>query len=365
MFRLAVLILSQTLAWLLVVLACLPMVPSSQWWVRVWDFPRLQIALIGVVLLAALLCVWNPRVAWHWLTLLALGAVVVYESVRIFPYTPLANVQVAQADATETAAQDNVVSLLIINVLQYNRNASSLLALIEERDPDIVFAVETDDWWAEQLAAVAKSRPNEMTIAQDNEYGMVLYSRFPLRDPAVRELSQEGTPSIRTTVELPSGRSFVFFGLHPPPPMLGHADESTKRDAELVMVAREVEALAGPAIVAGDLNDVAWSHTSRLFQRISKLRDPRIGRGMYNSFHADYFFARWPLDHVFVSEQFRLIELERGPNVESDHFPMLMRLALTQADDAATDEPAPADADDHDEAQEILEEHAESPDHGG
>jgi endonuclease/exonuclease/phosphatase (EEP) superfamily protein YafD len=104
------------------------------------------------------------------------------------------------------------------------------------------------------------------------------------------------------------------------------ADSSAPRDAELVLVAREAAEADGPTIVAGDLNDVAWSHTSRLFQRISRLPDPRIGRGMFNSFHANYRLLRWPRDHVFVSGDFLLRDMQRLPRFGSDHFPILVRL---------------------------------------
>jgi endonuclease/exonuclease/phosphatase (EEP) superfamily protein YafD len=113
------------------------------------------------------------------------------------------------------------------------------------------------------------------------------------------------------------------------------------------LAARERE----PTIVAGDMNDVAWSHTTRLFQRVSRTLDPRRGRGMFNTFHARWFFMRWPLDHLFHSEHFRLVRLRRGAAFGSDHFPMVVELEL---DPAARHEQEPPErsADDEREADE-------------
>lgn len=85
------------------------------------------------------------------------------------------------------------------------------------------------------------------------------------------------------------------------------------------LVGREARKGTAPAIVAGDLNDVAWSRTNQLFHEVSGLLDPRIGRGTYSTFNAN-----WPLDDVFFEEAFRLLELEVMPDVGSDHFPIFV-----------------------------------------
>ncbi|MGH8020675.1 MAG: endonuclease/exonuclease/phosphatase family protein, partial [Opitutaceae bacterium] len=110
-----------------------------------------------------------------------------------------------------------------------------------------------------------------------------------------------------------------------------------------------------PTIVCGDLNDVAWSRTTKLFRRISGLLDPRRGRGMCNTFHAKWFFMRWPLDHLFHSRHFTLVEMRRLRSIGSDHFPILVRLACEPEKYPQQSAPK-ADGDDHEEAADKLEE---------
>ncbi len=86
-----------------------------------------------------------------------------------------------------------------------------------------------------------------------------------------------------------------------------------------------------PAIVAGDLNDVAWSRTNELFQEVSGLLDPRVGRGLYSTYNAHRPLLRWPLDHVFFEPSFEVEALRRMGHIGSDHFPVFISLCHTGA----------------------------------
>lgn len=139
----------------------------------------------------------------------------------------------------------------------------------------------------------------------------------------------ERRASIFADITLPDGNVTQFIGVHPTPPGLndrtaGGRRDSRVRDAELVLVAREVEAEGKPCIVAGDFNDVAWSRTTRLFKRLSGLCDPRVGRVMLNTYHAEYPLMRYPIDQVFLPEGSTVHALRRVPIAGSDHFAVVV-----------------------------------------
>jgi endonuclease/exonuclease/phosphatase (EEP) superfamily protein YafD len=221
---------------------------------------------------------------------------------------------------------ESTLTLLLANVKMDNRQSSRLRQIITKANPDVILAVETDTWWESELGCFAQSHPFTVRRPQDNFYGMLLYSRLELVHPEIRFLIEDDVPSIRAVVKLRTGIEIEIHCLHPKPPVPQETAQSTERDAELMIVGKEVKGKQLPIVVMGDLNDVAWSHTNDLFQKISGLLDPRIGRGFYNSFHAEYFFLRFPLDHFFHSTHFRLIELKRLAYFGSDHFPMFMEL---------------------------------------
>ncbi|WP_207460119.1 endonuclease/exonuclease/phosphatase family protein [Azospirillum sp. SYSU D00513] len=301
----------------------LPFVRVPKWWIRVFDYPRLQIAvgLAGALAVQPFTTMGRPGGG-------LLGGVtavsLLWQAWRMMPYTPLNPVQAPSAAGSGSDDGGNGISLLISNVLQDNRSADRLLAVIAERDPDLILAVETDAWWDRSLAVLGERYPYAVRHPLENTYGMLLYSRLELADVLVQNRVSKDIPSIRARLRLRSGHWIALHCLHPEPPQVGNDVE--ERDAELLMVGKEVAGSELPTIVCGDLNDVAWSHTTRLFRRISGLLDPRIGRWFYPTFNADWWFARWPLDHVFHDASFRIRGLAVCPHVGSDHFPIFIDL---------------------------------------
>ena len=184
---------------------------------------------------------------------------------------------------------------------------------------------------------------------------MHVYSKLALSDSNIDFLVEPDVPSMHSLVLLQSGQQIRMHFLHPAPPSPTENDESSERDAELLIVAKSVRNAHIPVIVTGDLNDVAWSETTRLFRKISGLLDPRVGRGMFNTFHAGYWFIRWPLDHLFHTEHFTLSSLRRLKPFGSDHFAIIAELVFETSKEPQ--EPGlNADSDDVTWAQAIVNE---------
>jgi endonuclease/exonuclease/phosphatase (EEP) superfamily protein YafD len=341
-----------TLVALIVIATLLPLLRYPMWWIRDWDFPRLQLAILALAVLVGQFVLLDRQDETFWLLAIVNAACLVYQAWWIIPYTKLYRHEVKPAVVAENYRQFRI---LTANVLMPNRNAEGLIDLIRNHQPDIFVTLESDSWWQEQLDVLEKDFPHALKCPLDNLYGMHVYSRMPLEDSAIQYLVEDDIPSIHTLVVMPCGKKVRMHFLHPTPPSPTEHEESTQRDAELLVVAKSVAdaGLETPVIVAGDLNDVAWSITTRLFRKISGLLDPRIGRGMFNTFHAHYWFARWPLDHLFHSDHFTLSLIRRLPSFGSDHFPMLVELTYDKARGAGQ-EGLEADQEDQELADEKI-----------
>lgn len=313
----------QILAGLVVFVSVWGLLPLDHWWIRGVDFPRIQILVIGLVSLVGLLVLAPQWESWDVVLLLALIGAVGLQLRMVLPYTRLWKKEVRQALPIPDAVQ---IKLMVSNVLTPNDNTQALVDLVQQKNPDILITLESDQKWQDALSVIEPDYPYNVKVPLDNLYGMHLYSKLELIDPEVKYLLIDDIPSIHTQLLLPNDEVIWLYCLHPMPPSPTEADKSTTRDAELLMVGRHINENNQTAILAGDLNDVAWSKTTLMFQRISGLLDPRIGRFFINTFHVNYPFLRWALDHIFHSPCFTLVNIERLPSIGSDHFPVMTTL---------------------------------------
>jgi endonuclease/exonuclease/phosphatase (EEP) superfamily protein YafD len=318
------------LSGIIILFSLIPLIRKDHWTFRVFEFPRTQKWVINVAIAITYVLVIGISSTTDWLLISLLTANFFYLTYQIYPYLPISPKQIQSAKK----GQDADIKLLISNVYQYNRKFDKLNTLVHEIDADLVIMVETDKWWKEKsLEGFGEKYEYQILEDQEDTYGMLIFSKLPLINTKVRHLIKKEIPSVVTDIILRDERKIKLFAIHPEPPVPSENPYSTDRDAEILLVGKEAANEEMPVIVAGDLNDVAWSYTSTLFQRISGLLDPRRGRGFYSSFHAKHPLFRWPLDHIFCSGHFRVHSIRRLRGIGSDHFPITIDLHLDAVDD--------------------------------
>jgi len=309
----------------IIIVTVLPFCRTGLWWVRIFDFPCAQFVFLGVMILGTWCVLYVQEEALFFSTAMIpflVGSLLI-QGYRIYPYTIF-----APKESTPSTDDDpgRTISILAANVLMKNRNSHRLMQFIEKYDPDLILLTETNQWWEQAMMSLEMRYCFTIKKPLGNTYGMLLYSRLTLLDSEIKFLVEDDVPSIHTTLKIPSGETVDFYGLHPRPPRIGQ--DAHERDAELLIVGRTIAQQKRPSIVAGDLNDVAWSHSTRLFIRRSGLGDPRIGRGFFNTFPAHLPFLRFPMDHIFHSAHIRLKRLQVLDEFGSDHYPIFAVLSL-------------------------------------
>lgn len=317
---------------LLIFITLLSLIYNVQfWYLKALDFPRVQVLVFLLISLILFVIVKRQWKLPAFLFVAGLVSCITLQTLYIYPYTKLAG-EVVESMPPASAENNTTFSLLVANVWMKNEQVALFLKVVHATDPDLVLAMETNRWWTDRLSSLKEIYPYRVIYPLDNTYGMALYCKLPLQITQVKFLSHNKVPSIHTMVRLPDGSQFKLHAVHPVPPKPSkHPDNVGEgEEVELLKVGKMVQQRQFPTVVAGDFNDVAWSETSRLFGIDSKLGDIRIGRGLYNTFDATSYIMRWPLDHIYVSDEFKVLTFQKLPKFGSDHFPIYVELALKE-----------------------------------
>lgn len=314
----AVKVLAAIASLLLLVLTVLPLSRSKAWWVRIWDFPRVQIS-VGLAAVLGLVAMVGPgRLLLLPVLALALG----YQLWRIRPYSPLVTKEIGMAPPDP--AQD--LRVMAANVLMENDRHAGMCALVEAVDPDVLLLMETDAAWVAALEPALARYPTVIRVPQENYYGLVFATRLETVEARAVRLSTDDTPSVFAELVDRQGRTFRFVGLHPRPPTPG--EDTDERDAQILYSARFAAQSGMPLVAMGDFNDAAWSDTAQRFKTVGGYLDPRIGRGLFSSFDARRWWFRCPIDQIYVTPDVAMVDFHRGAATGSDHFPMIATIRL-------------------------------------
>ena len=88
-----------------VVLTGLSLLPGSHWAVRLWDFPRLQIAFFAVAAAAVYGALFFDGRPAEWAFMAAVAATALWQGRKIYPYTWIAPLQVQRSTRASGAGR--------------------------------------------------------------------------------------------------------------------------------------------------------------------------------------------------------------------------------------------------------------------
>ena len=226
-------------------------------------------------------------------------------------------------DRPEVNGQE--IKILQANVLRNNKETTALLAQIDAEKPDLVILLEMTPPWLQAMQLLSAEYPYSIAEAQEGAFGIGLFSKLPLEDARIVHAPPVGLPEIRAVVLIGEHRVSLA-SAHPMPP-IGRASIEA-RNAQLAALGEELGMSTGPRVFIGDLNISMWAPTYLAFEKASGLRNGRKGFGLVPTFPVFFPVAAIPIDHCLVSEEIEVLEFRTGARTGSDHWPIIVTLAL-------------------------------------
>ena len=283
---------------------------------------------------------WRPHIA---LTLAVCAAMALAVRARLLAGLLVALAVALGADAIRTwsvSAQatagsdvgdgDAAVRVVFSNLSIRNDDTGRFVAWIKVSDPDVVVATEASPRHVARLAKAMVEYPFQVLEPRGHPFGMVVYSRYPISSEAATELTGDTPPArvpvmVTADVETPGGVLHVA-GFHLFPPMT--PQRRAWRNEQLAIAGDLLAGVDAPKLVVGDFNATPWSAGLRAFQSEHDLS----GFNSQATWPVSFGFAGIPIDHAFASRDLPILRIETGPDIGSDHRPVLIDVAPVLAE---------------------------------
>jgi endonuclease/exonuclease/phosphatase (EEP) superfamily protein YafD len=210
-----------------------------------------------------------------------------------------------------------------VNVNFLNRQHALVGRWVRQERPDVLVVTEVDHTWVDAIEGLGDLYPHR-AIGRTRFVTMLARRPWTSFEVVQGPRAKQGILVARFDV---GGTMLTVIGAHPASPIKPHWVPA--RDAELDVIARIAREAPGPVAAMGDFNASPWSAPMRRLVRTSPLR------------YADLQATTWPtsmprwlgikIDHIMLGNGCVVADYQAGPNVGSDHRPVVATIRCTAA----------------------------------
>ncbi len=211
-----------------------------------------------------------------------------------------------------------------LRILSYNVGHDAFLQpnledyLLTEK-PSLVIFQEYGVSADERLSKLRRHYPFSIKEIREDAFGIALYSSVPFAASEIHYFPGTGLPYIQVSVQF--GEQIIdVIGTHLRWPMT--PTSFMERNEQMQILASKLAAAHRPVVACGDWNLTPWS---RWFSHVHDHR--QINHDFDGLWHPS-----WPtsfgwlgisIDHCLTSESLRIVSRRSGPDLGSDHLPII------------------------------------------
>jgi endonuclease/exonuclease/phosphatase (EEP) superfamily protein YafD len=281
------------------------------WWLDLGAHFRVQY----VLMFAALMVFYGVARKWKWV-----GGSAVFFLINLIPVLLL-----LWPRAEPIPVKGPSYRALLINVNTQAGDPLAVIRTIQDSSPDFMVLEEINDDWMRKLEPALTNYPYRVVEPREDNFGIALLSRRPWEGAQVIYVGDAGVPSVAARVLLEQS-PILLLGTHALPP--GSAEYSAYRNNQLERLADFVRKIHIPVLLIGDLNVSPWSVHFRKLLKDSGLQNSSQGRGLYASWPTFAWPFLIPIDQGLHSMEIRIVNKQVGPNVGSDHYPIIIDFCM-------------------------------------
>lgn len=224
----------------------------------------------------------------------------------------------------EAPAEAGSINLVQFNISFRNSTPEAVAAFVRASNADIVTLQEVAGKAANVMELLAQDYPTRISCHFDRVGAVAVLSRLPAASVAAKGcVAKQGMTWIRLMVD---GQELTVASLHL------HWPWPFKQHRQIGELEKYLRELPRPVLLAGDFNAAPWSHA---VQRVAAATGDTVAPGLRFSFGIE--FNDWipnlpiPIDHILLPRDITPLDMWLGPQLGSDHHPVVARLALRPA----------------------------------
>ena len=228
-----------------------------------------------------------------------------------------------------TAPEDStIIRAMFLNVSTQFGDSERVKEVVQDLNPDIIVLEEINSQWVENLAWLSNSHPYTLVQMREDNFGIGLFSKLPLVESEVAYIGGIGAPSLLITVNTGITNLRVI-ATHTLPPT--GAIYSRWRNKQLDQLSDFTKSSL-PILLLGDLNTTPWSYYFKKLLKNTGLSNSSRGYGVQPTWPSFAPIFSIPIDHALHSSDIVIVDRKIGPDVSSDHFPVIIDFTiLTEA----------------------------------